>query len=76
MARSHSALAGFEEEPGPPLGFIDPNFKEAGGGNVAVFIADVVSFAEVRGQRLIVLAQLGKHILRLDVLGVIVCDAL
>lgn len=76
MAGTHFALAGVAQEPCPPLGFIDSDVDEAGSRDVAVLIADVVSLAEARRQRLIVLAQLGQHVLRLDVLSIIVGDAL
>src|SRR4051794_15879978 len=76
MAGRHFTAAAFEEEPGPPLGFIDPRFDQAGGADVAVLLADVVSFAKARREHSVVLAQFGQHVLRLDVVGVVIRDAL
>src|SRR5438876_9464580 len=58
-----------EKKPSPSLGFVDPNFDETRGGNVAMFIANVVRFALAPSQCLIVICQLGKPILWLDVFG-------
>ena len=41
-----TAASGFEEEPDATLGFVDPDFDEAGGGDVAGVIADAVDFEE------------------------------
>src|SRR5262245_41101534 len=76
MPAGHFALTGLKQEPGSPLGFIDPDFDEAGGGDVAMLVADVVGLAQPRRQHLVVLAQLGEHVLRIDVVGVVVQDAL
>src|SRR5438093_8051385 len=52
----------FEKEPGPSLGFIDPNFDETRCRNVAMFIAHIVRLAQARSQSLVVVLQLGKHV--------------
>ncbi len=65
-----------EKEPSPSLGFVDPNFDETRGGNVAMFVANVVRFAQAPSQCLIVLCQLGKHIQWLDVFGIVIEDPL
>ena len=44
-----------EEEPGPPLGLIDPNFDQTRRGDVAMFLTYVVGLAETRGQGFVVL---------------------
>src|SRR4051812_30165349 len=70
----HPPPTGLEQEPGAPLGLVDPNLDQAGGGHVPGVLADVVGLAEARRQRLVVLAQLGQHVLRLDVVRVVVQD--
>src|SRR5438094_8188536 len=65
-----------EKEPGPSLGFVDPNFDQARGRNVAMFVAHVVRFAQARSQCFVVLCQLGKHVQWLDVFGIVVEHAL
>ena len=72
VAGGIAATAGLEQEPGAPLGFVDPDLDQARGGDVAVLVADVVRLAQARRERLVVLAQLGEHVLRLDVVGVVV----
>jgi hypothetical protein len=56
-----------EQEPGAPLGLVNPNFDEAGSRNVLIFFADAVGLAEARSECLAVVTQLGQHVLRLDV---------
>jgi len=61
-----------EQEPDAPLGLVNPDFDQAGGGDVAVFLADAVRLAQARGKGFVVLAELGEHVLGLDVLGIVV----
>ena len=73
---SVSPARGFEEEPGPTLGFIDPYFDETCRRDVAMFVAHVVRFAQTRGECFVVVHQLGQHIQRLDVFGIVIEHAL
>ena len=73
---SISLAARLEQEPGTPLGLVYPDFDQARGGDVTVLVADVVGLAQARGKRLVVLAQFGEHVLRLDILGIVVEYAL
>jgi hypothetical protein len=36
---------GLEQEPGAPPGFIDPDFQQAGGGNIVVLLAETMRLA-------------------------------
>jgi hypothetical protein len=50
-------LAGrLEKKLTPPLGFIDPIFQQACGGNVAILIAEIVSLAHTGCQLFVVIA--------------------
>jgi hypothetical protein len=44
-----------EQEPGAPLGLVNPNFDETGSRNVLVFFADAVGIAQVPDECLAVL---------------------
>ena len=68
--------AGFKEEPGASLGFVDPNLEQAGGGDIVMFVAKLVRFPHPPRQLAVVLAQLRQHIERLDVFRVVVFDPL
>src|SRR5689334_6254439 len=70
------APARLVEEPDAPFGLVDKDLELAGGGDVAVLVADVVRLAHFLDQLLIVLAQLRQHVERFDIFGVIVVDAL
>src|SRR5580698_9756342 len=65
-----------EEKPRPPFGLVDPHLEQAGRRDIAVPLAGMVGFAHARDQAFVVLAELGEHVLRLDVVGVVVIDAL
>src|SRR5262252_7686524 len=65
-----------EQEPGAPLGLVDPVLDQAGAGHVLVLVANRVSLAQARRQLLVVVAQFGKHIQRRDEVGVVVQHAL
>ena len=65
-----------EQEPDPPLGLVDPVLEQAGGGDVAMLVAEIVGLLEVGHQLLVVVAQLGQHVLRRDIGGLVVEDAL
>ena len=67
---------GLEQEPHPPLGLVDPVLEQAGGGDVAVLVAEIVGLLQVKRELLVVVAQLGEHVLRGDVVGVVVQDPL
>src|SRR5204862_4066008 len=65
-----------EQKPGTSLGLVDPDLDQAGGGDVAMFLADVVHFAQTRGELLVVLAHFGEHVLRLYIVDVVVLHSL
>src|SRR5215475_5404419 len=68
--------ADLEEEPASTLGFVDPHFDQARRRDVAPLVADVVRLAQARRQRTVVLAQLRDHVGWLDIVGIVVSDAL
>ena len=47
--------------PGAPLGFVDPVFDEARGGDVIVTVANLMRCAQVGGKFPVVGEQFGKH---------------
>ena len=49
---------------------------QAGGGDVLVLVAEIVRLAQAADEILVVVAQLGQHVLRRHVVGVVVLDAL
>jgi hypothetical protein len=67
---------GLEEEPSASLGLINPSLKQACAGHVSMLVTKAVRLAHMRGQLLIVVAQLGQHIQRRDVVGIVVEDPL
>jgi hypothetical protein len=71
-----SSSADFEEEPCAPFRFVDPGLNEAGRRDIAVLVTNIVCLAQPGGERLIVLAQLGQHVQRLDVVRVVIQNAL
>lgn len=71
-----AGAGGFEEEPGPPLGLVDPGFNQARGADIVVFLAEAVNFSQSGGEASIILAQFRQHIERLHVVGVVVEDPL
>src|SRR5271156_3487951 len=76
MTRAISVPTRLEQEPGAPLGLVDPVLDEARGGDVAHLVDDVVHLAQARGEALIVLAQLRQHVEWIDILGIVVLYAL
>src|SRR5882724_5973108 len=68
--------ARLEQEPRTPLGLVDPVLDETCGGNVTCLIHNIVHLAQARGERLIVLPELGQHIERIDIVGIVVLDTL
>src|SRR5438093_12731933 len=76
MSRGGSLATRLKKEPGAPLGFVDPHLDEAGGGDVAVLVAHVMRLAKARRKVLVVLAQLGEHVLRVHAFGIVVEYAL
>src|SRR5258707_10837098 len=61
---SIKAVDDFAEEPGPAFRLVDPNLDQAGGGDIVVALAYLVSGAEIRRQLPIVREQLAQHRLR------------
>src|SRR5258706_8988427 len=76
MSSGVALTAGFEEEPGTPLRFVDPRFDQAGASDVMVHIAQVVHFAKACRKLLIVFAKLREHGQRLYVFRIVVQHAL
>src|SRR6478672_8004185 len=62
----------FEQEPCASFRFVDPHLEQARRRNVVIVVAKAVRAAHFRSQLLVVLAKLGKHVERRDVIGVIV----
>ncbi len=71
-----SAPSCFEEEPNTTLGLIDPVLKETRSGNVACIVAKTVHCAHAQNQSLIILSKFTQHIGRVNIIRVIVRDAL
>lgn len=65
-----------EEKPSPPRCLVDPLLNQARAGDVTLLIAKVVGLAQSRREGFIVLAKFCKHIERLDIIGVVISDAL
>src|SRR6266436_240402 len=65
-----------KEEPRATFSLVDPNFNQACCGNVTMFVTNVMSFAQTRGQRFVVVGQLSEHVQRLDIIVVIIEHAL
>src|SRR5262249_5859071 len=65
-----------EQEPGSPLGLVDPVLDQAGAGHVVVLVANRVGLAQARRQLLVVIAQLREHVEGRDEVGVVVQHAL
>ena len=62
----------FEQEPRAALGFVDPGFKEARGGDVAMFIAQRVGSPHLRCELLVVVAKLSEHVAGRHKVGIVV----
>src|SRR5215471_7596755 len=76
-SRSLPCNAGrFEQEPGTPLGLVDPVLDQAGAGHVVVLVANRVGLAQARRQLLVVVAQLCEHVEGGDEVRVVVQHAL
>src|SRR5262249_49471248 len=76
ITKSVPSPRGFEQEPRAPLGFIDPYFDKTRRCDVAIFVAQIVRFAETRGERFVVVHQLGKHVQWLHVFGIVIQNPL
>ncbi len=66
----------FEQEPDAALALIDPVFEEACGSDVAGIIADGMGGEHAQDQSFFVFAQFTQHVGRINIVGVIVRDAL
>src|SRR6516225_4158790 len=65
-----------EQEPGAPLGLVDPVLDQAGASHVVVLVANRVGLAQARYQLLVVVAQLREHVEGGDEVCVVVQHAL
>ena len=61
-----------EQEPTPPFCLVDPIFQQARGSYVVMLAAEIVRFAHPRRQLFVVIVQLGEHVRRRHVVGIIV----
>src|SRR5215470_9851299 len=68
--------ARFVEKPHSAFRLIDPVFKHACRCDIAVFIAKLVDPPHLRGQLLIIAAQLGEHVLWIHIGCIVVQDTL
>src|SRR5258708_15806890 len=71
-----ASAARLEQVPDPLFRLVDPDFEQARRGDVASLVAHAVRPAHVRCQTLVVLTQLGEHVERTHVFGVVVENAL
>src|ERR1700694_3285640 len=53
--------AGFEQEPGAALGFVDEGLEQSGGAGIAVLVAELVRLSHRRRHVLVVSHQLALH---------------
>ena len=75
-AGSITLSARLEQEPDPLFSLVDPIFQEACGGDIPVLVANAVRFPHACRQLLVVVAELGQHIERRHVVGIVVQDTL
>src|ERR1700735_2621781 len=79
-----AAIAGFKrsgtrdlgQEPGSAFSLVDPVLDQAGGGDVVVLIAELMSGTKFSYELLVVVEELGQHIYRRDEFRVVVLQAL
>src|SRR5882672_463647 len=64
------------QEPGPPLGLVDPVLKKARGRDVVVMLAELMGGTHLASEMLVVVTKLGQHVLGLEEVGVVVFQAL
>ncbi|MDB5855856.1 MAG: Universal stress protein family [Herminiimonas sp.] len=76
MPTGIAAAAGFEQEPGRSFALIDPDFNQARRCDVPAAGTKVVDLAQARDERLVVVAQIEKHVDRLHVFCIVVEHAL
>ena len=67
---------GLVQEPDPAFRLIGPVFQQAGSCNIAVLIAERMGFAHELDKAQIVVSELGEHVVRRDVFGIVVHKAL
>ena len=78
------AIAGFKrsgtrdlgQEPGSAFSLVDPVLDQAGGGDVVVLIAEIMSGTKFSCELLVVVEKLGQHIYRRDEFRIVVLQAL
>src|SRR5439155_10367922 len=68
--------AAFGQEPCPFLGFVDPVLQQACGGHVPCLVTQRMRLAHGTRQGFVIVSVFGQHVERLDVVGVVVRDAL
>src|SRR5262249_55753276 len=68
--------ARLEQEPGPPLRFVNERLEQTGRAGILVFVAELVSLPHCCRDMLVVLHQFAQHFTRRDVIRVVVLDGL
>jgi hypothetical protein len=63
-------VGGFEQEPTSPLGFVDPNFNQACGGDVIIGFAGHMNHTQNTGETAIVLGRFCQHVFGRDVIDI------
>src|ERR1700735_2793265 len=79
-----AAIAGFKrsgtrdlgQEPGSAFSLVDPVLDQAGGGDVVVLLAELMSGTKFSCELLVVVEKLGQHIYRRDEFRVVVLQPL
>src|SRR5262245_38490999 len=64
--------AGFEQEPGAPLGLVDEQFEQLRGADVVVVVGKLVGLSQGGGHVLVVFHQFAQHLARRHVVFVVV----
>src|SRR5271155_1195294 len=71
-----TVVGDLEEEPGASFGLIDQSLDQARRGDIAVLGAQPVRFAQPLGELRIVIAKLGQHLPRWEIISIVVDHAL
>jgi hypothetical protein len=75
LSRRIGAARGLIEEPDLSFRLVDMDFEQARGGDVVMLLAEVMRLSHSGDEALIVLAQLRQHVLRIDIVPIIVGGA-
>src|SRR3954469_26050507 len=72
MAGRVAPAACLKQEPGAPLSLVDEVLEEACGRYIPMLTAQLMGLKHARREGLVVVPQLGQHVERVDVIGVVV----